>query len=59
MRRETIDKRTWDGKDIVKKVQSMCNEKSLRFSEQDGMHPGLVGLRMKDIDFLLLEFNLN
>ena len=54
-----IDKRTRAGKDIVKKVQRMHDEEQLRFSEEHDMHPGLVGLRIKDLNSFIVDFNLN
>lgn len=59
MKREIIDKRTRAGKDIVKKVQRMHDERSLSCSREYGIHPGLTGLRIKDLEFFTLKFNLN
>ena len=59
MKTELIDQRTRFGKDIVSKVKAMQNERSVAFAASEDMHPGLVSLRIKDLDLLLFEFNRN
>ena len=43
---EMIDRRTVFGKDIIEKVKSMKTETN------EDLHPGLVSLRIKDLDIL-------
>lgn len=50
---ESIDKRTWAAKDLVKRI------KEVALYDGDDINPNFLGLRMKDINNLYTIDNLN
>ncbi len=47
--KETIDKRTYHGKELVKKIKTLDADKMHRAAEDMDIHPALTALRLKDL----------
>lgn len=49
---ETFDKRTWAGKDLVKRIKDTANYNG-------DINPNFLGLRIKDVKLLFTTDNIN
>ena len=57
--KETIDKRTLHGKQLIHKIQTVTDAQLQKASIDTGIHPALTMLRYRDVSMFKIIPNLN